>query len=231
MTVVARELAKSPHISAAVEADAAPRRIRRPALYRNGLKRALDIFLVLAAAPVWLPVILIGALLAASDGRTPFYTQTRVGRNGRTFRLWKLRTMVPDADTRLEAHLAANPKARAEWDARQKLKHDPRITRFGRILRKTSLDELPQLLNVLKGDMSLVGPRPMMVCQQMLYPSRRYYEMRPGLTGLWQVSARNDCTFAERARYDNRYAASMSLGLDMRVLAQTVGVVLRGTGY
>lgn len=200
-------------------------------LYRGVLKRALDLALTIVVLPIWLPVVLVGALLTACDGYNPFYRQERVGRDGRTFGMWKLRTMVVDADAKLEAYLAANPEARAEWDATQKLKEDPRITLFGRILRKTSLDELPQLFNVLTGDMSLVGPRPMMTSQKDLYTGDGYYTVRPGLTGLWQVSDRNECRFIDRVAYDDAYAARMSFGVDLRILMQTVGVVFRGTGY
>ena len=188
-------------------------------------------FLFLVAMPVWLPVIVIGALFVMTDGQSPFYRQERVGRNGRIFWIWKLRTMVVDADAKLESYLAANPQARAEWDATQKLKRDPRITLVGRVLRKTSLDELPQIFNVLRGEMSLVGPRPMMVSQQDLYDGDGYYVMRPGLTGLWQVSARNNSHFVDRVHYDNVYASTVSLRTDLLVLMRTVGVVLRGTGY
>ena len=139
--------------------------------------------------------------------------------------------MVVDADARLAAHLAADPALRAEWDETQKLKRDPRITAVGRLLRKTSLDELPQLWNVLKGDMSLVGPRPMMPEQRALYPGRAYYQMRPGLTGPWQVSDRNAVSFAGRAEFDADYARRMSLATDLCILFLTVWVVLRGTGY
>ncbi|MEM1340757.1 MAG: sugar transferase [Pseudomonadota bacterium] len=200
-------------------------------MYDRGLKRAFDLCLVLFTAPVWLSVILFGALLTALDGHSPFYCQSRVGRDGKRFRIWKLRTMVVDADAKLKSYLAANPQACAEWNAHQKLKNDPRVTPVGRILRKTSLDELPQLFNVLFGDMSLVGPRPMMVCQEELYKGESYYDLRPGLTGLWQVSERNESCFVERVDFDDTYAANASLGLDLRVLAKTVGVVLRGTGY
>jgi lipopolysaccharide/colanic/teichoic acid biosynthesis glycosyltransferase len=157
--------------------------------------------------------------------------QDRIGRHGRVFRIIKLRSMVHDADAVLEAYLRDNPAARAEWNATQKLKNDPRITRVGHFIRKTSIDELPQFFNVLFGDMSLVGPRPMMVCQKPLYPGRRYYEMRPGITGFWQVSNRNHCRFTGRARYDNAYFNAMSLATDLAVLRRTVSVVLRGTGY
>ena len=200
-------------------------------LYRSGLKRLLDILLVVAAAPFIVPIVLMLALIVARDGSNPFYFQDRIGKHGRVYRIWKLRSMVVDADSHLAAHLAASAEARAEWTATQKLKADPRITSFGRFLRKSSLDELPQLFNVLKGDMSLVGPRPMMCEQQALYPGTSYYDLRPGITGYWQISDRNETAFAERAFYDTRYAADLSLTTDLRILAKTVGVVLRGTGY
>lgn len=139
--------------------------------------------------------------------------------------------MVKDADARLETHLASDNAARGEWDTTQKLKADPRITPFGRFLRKSSFDELPQLWNVLKGDMSLVGPRPMMPEQAPLYPGEAYYTLRPGITGLWQVSERNATAFADRAHYDTRYEQSLSLVTDLRILMATIRVVLRGTGY
>lgn len=194
-------------------------------------KRLLDLVLVTATLPFWLLIILVMALLVARDGHNPFYTQRRIGRNGRVFRMIKLRSMVPDAENVLEQYLRSDPVARIEWDSTQKLKRDPRITRIGRFIRRTSIDELPQLVNVLVGDMSLVGPRPMMVCQKPLYPGQRYYEMRPGLTGFWQISNRNNCRFAGRARYDNAYFGAMSFSTDAAVLLRTMGVVLRGTGY
>lgn len=203
----------------------------RRGIYRNGVKRVLDTFLILISLPVVLPVVALLALMIARDGGNAFYTQPRIGKNGQLFRLWKLRSMVCDADARLEAYLASNPEARAEWDATQKLKNDPRITRIGRIIRRTSLDELPQLWNVLKGEMSLVGPRPMMVSQKQLYPGSAYYLLRPGVTGYWQTSGRNATTFEARAAYDAAYEADLSLGADVRILARTVGVVLGGTGY
>lgn len=200
-------------------------------LYRRVLKRLFDTLLVLGSAPFWMPVVLITALLVARDGHNPFYTQDRVGRNGRSFRIWKLRSMVVDAEARLEAHLMSDPDARSEWESTQKLKDDPRITRVGRIIRKTSLDELPQLWNVLTGDMSLVGPRPMMTSQRDLYHGDSYYALRPGLTGFWQISDRNECRFSDRVRFDEAYHRSLSLRTDVTVLARTVAVVVRGTGY
>jgi len=220
----------SPDIFEKVLIAEAARPVRR-GIYRNGLKRVMDVTLVLLGGIVVLPVVLILALMIARDGHSPFYWNTRVGRGGRIFHMLKLRSMVHDADARLEAHLAADPVAAAEWTATQKLKHDPRITTFGRILRKTSLDELPQLWNVLTGDMSLVGPRPMMPSQQLLYPGRAYYTLRPGLTGPWQVSDRNGCAFAKRAEFDREYEQSLSLVTDLRLLARTVVVVLKGTGF
>ncbi|MBT8154505.1 sugar transferase [Epibacterium ulvae] len=193
-------------------------------------KRLLDLTLVLIAAPIVVPLILTLALVVARDGGKPFYRQTRVGRGGRAFTMWKVRSMVHQADEKLAAYLEKNPKARAEWDEKQKLSQDPRITRFGRMLRKSSLDELPQFWNVFRGDMSLVGPRPMMPDQQVHYPGTAYYDMRPGITGSWQVSARNEASFSDRAWFDNAYALSISLRQDVRLLAATVRVVVQATG-
>lgn len=200
-------------------------------LYREWGKRCCDVLAVVAAAPIVLPVLLILMLLVLLDGSAPLYRQKRVGKNGRIFHMWKLRSMVPDAERMLEDYLSSNASARKEWDATQKLKHDPRITRFGRFLRKSSADELPQLWNVLKGDMSLVGPRPMMVCQKELYPGSAYYSLRPGITGPWQISDRNDSEFKSRALFDTRYNQQVSLRTDFAILLRTVGVVFRGTGY
>ena len=201
---------------------------KRP--YAAGLKRAFDVFVIsLAIIPAAI-IILTFALVVALDGKSPFYFQERVGKNGRIFRMWKLRSMVDNADAMLADYLAQNPAAKAEWDLHQKLKNDPRVTRVGKIIRKTSLDELPQLINVLKGDMSLVGPRPMMVNQQDMYPGTAYYALRPGITGLWQVSARNSSSFATRAQYDAEYLRKQSFVTDVKVLFRTVGVVVNGTG-
>ncbi|KUF10654.1 sugar transferase [Pseudoponticoccus marisrubri] len=202
----------------------------RPVLYRDVAKRLLDIALVLVAALPILIVTAVFALLIARDGKSPFYVQKRVGRNGRIFDMYKLRSMVPDAEARLQAYLADHPAARAEWDRDQKLRFDPRITRIGMLIRKTSVDELPQLWNVLIGDMSLVGPRPMMPCQKEIYPGTAYYALRPGITGTWQVSVRNESSFSQRAMFDTDYLRTLSLATDLRVLAETVRVVLHGTG-
>lgn len=199
-------------------------------LYRRNLKRAFDILVVVLAAPVWVPLVLVLGLLVMLDGGTPFYSQLRVGRGGRSFRMWKLRSMVPGADGLLEHYLSSDPAIRAEWDLRQKLDHDPRITRIGRLIRKTSLDELPQFWNILTGDMSLVGPRPMMLEQRALYSGRAYYALRPGVTGPWQVSTRNEASFADRARYDEQYLHDCSLTVDLALVLRTVLVVLTARG-
>jgi lipopolysaccharide/colanic/teichoic acid biosynthesis glycosyltransferase len=207
------------------------RTARRPGFYRNFVKRGLDVALVAASAVVVLPVVLILAALVARDGHAPFYWSDRVGRNGRVFRMLKLRTMVPDADRMLEVYLNENPSAQLEWDSTQKLKNDPRITHLGRFLRKTSIDELPQLWNVLRGDMSLIGPRPMLPNQRGMYPGVAYYAMRPGISGPWQVSDRNESAFAKRAEYDREYDRTVSLLTDARIIWATFRAVFRATGY
>jgi lipopolysaccharide/colanic/teichoic acid biosynthesis glycosyltransferase len=199
-------------------------------VYRRICKPWLDRLLIVLALPLIVPAISVIALLAMLDGGKPFYTQLRVGHGGKTFRMWKIRTMVPDADEQLKSYLAANPAAQAEWVATQKLKSDPRITPIGHFLRKTSLDELPQLFNVMGGTMSLVGPRPMILKQKMLYHGETYFQLSPGITGLWQISGRNNCDFIDRVHYDDVYGKKMSLTTDLRILFKTVAVVLRGTG-
>lgn len=199
-------------------------------IYRRALKRALDVTLVLLSLPVIVPVIAALALMVSLRDGKPFYRQERVGQNGRIFSMWKLRSMIPNADDALETYLSKNPAMRTEWDTKQKLLDDPRVTRLGHFLRRSSIDELPQLYNVLRGDMSLVGPRPMMVDQQKLYDGQDYFELRPGITGLWQISDRNKTSFADRAFYDAKYNQNMSLKTDIAILMSTVRVVLRGTG-
>ncbi|MEQ5869405.1 sugar transferase [Sagittula sp. NFXS13] len=202
----------------------------RYAPYRHAMKRALDMAIVLFVAPPIILVTLLFAALVALDGHNPFYTQLRVGRNDRAFRMWKLRSMVPDADRLLARHLAENPAARMEWNHAQKLRHDPRITPIGRLIRKSSIDELPQLWNVFIGDMSLVGPRPMMMDQKDIYPGTAYYALRPGITGFWQTSVRNESSFAERAEFDSAYLSQLSFITDLKVLMKTIRVVIHGTG-
>ncbi|NJM81632.1 MAG: sugar transferase [Tabrizicola sp.] len=204
---------------------------KRHRLYSRAGKRLIDIAVVVASAPFVLPIIAVIAILASLNGGSPFYFQRRVGKHGKIFKLVKIRTMVPNADALLEAHLASDPAARAEWDSSQKLKNDPRITAAGRFLRKSSLDELPQLWNVLVGEMSLIGPRPMMVDQQSLYPGTAYYALRPGISGPWQVSDRNDSSFADRAKYDTEYYMNVSFSNDVKILFRTVAAVMNCTGY
>ncbi len=204
---------------------------QRRGVYRNFFKRLLDVSAIVLAAPVVVPVVAVLAVAVARDGGKPFYSQMRVGKGGKRFRMWKLRSMVCDADDRMEEYLAAHPEARLEWDLTQKLKQDPRITRMGKILRSSSLDELPQLWNVLMGEMSLVGPRPIMVSQQVIYPGVAYYALRPGCTGYWQTAGRNRTTFEARAEYDGAYEESLTLWTDVKILFGTIGVMLKGTGY
>ncbi len=192
-------------------------------------KRSIDILSAFFLGLFFLPLIIALVLIVRVDGGRAFYCQRRLGRDGREFLIWKLRSMVVDADRCLELHLA-DPAAREEWDRTQKLRKDPRVTRVGSFMRKYSLDELPQLWNVLNGDMSLVGPRPMLPEQRALYPGNACFRLRPGITGLWQVSDRHISSFAERAHYDERYVNELSLQLDMMILLRTIGVVFRGTG-
>ncbi|WP_233417017.1 sugar transferase [Halovulum marinum] len=199
--------------------------------YRRGLKRLFDLLLLATLAPLIVPVVLLLALPGMIAG-APFYGHVRVGRDGRRFTCWKLRTMVRDADAALVRRLQADPHAAEQWRRYRKLTDDPRITRLGRLLRRTSLDELPQLLNVLRGEMSLVGPRPLTAEELQDYGAARqaYLHVLPGITGLWQVSGRNALTLSQRAAFDMQYAHTLSLWLDLRILLRTARVVLQGRG-
>ncbi|MFW2590107.1 sugar transferase [Sagittula sp. SSi028] len=201
--------------------------------YRGAPKRALDIILTLVFLPMVLPVLAVLYFLVKRDGGPAFFGHERIGLNGKPFKCWKVRSMVPDAKARLDALLASDSEAMAEWMRDRKLRSDPRITRFGAFLRKSSLDELPQLINVLRGEMSLIGPRP--VPQEELdqnYGGHKwvYQSVRPGVTGLWQVSGRNDVSYAERVQMDVDYYASLTLMGDLRILIGTIGAVLKRTG-
>lgn len=200
--------------------------------YRHRLKRLLDLAVLLLTGPLLLPFVLLLALPAWLNGGQPFYGHTRIGRDGRRFTCWKLRTMARDADAVLEAHLATEPSAAAEWRRYRKLAHDPRITRFGRLLRRASLDELPQLLNVLRGEMSLVGPRPLTEAELSEYGAARhaYLQVTPGITGLWQVSGRNELTMTQRAAFDMQYVQELSAWKDLLILCRTAKVVLEARG-
>ncbi len=196
---------------------------------RPAAKRALDIMGAGAMLVVLAIPFVILAVLVRLDGGPATFAHRRIGRGGRAFGCLKFRSMVPDAEARLAAVLASDPAARAEWDATRKLKNDPRVTRIGAFLRKTSLDELPQLLNVLRGEMSLVGPRPVTASELDLYygaAAGHYQSVRPGITGLWQVSGRNDVSYARRVALDVAYVSRPSLVEDIRLLLATPAAIL-----
>jgi len=206
--------------------------IQAGSAYARTGKRLLDLGLGLVALVLALPVLVLLALVLWIGCGNPFYFQRRIGQHGREFQMWKLRTMIIDADQKLAEYLAADPALRHEWETTQKLKSDPRIIPLGRFIRRTSLDELPQLVNVIKGDMSLVGPRPMVPEQLPLYRHpEAYLALRPGITGLWQVTARNEASFAQRAVLDRAYFDRLSLRQDLAIMGATFGAVVRATGY
>lgn len=197
------------------------------------VKRVMDTGIAVSAGVLLLPLIMLLALLIRLESPgAAFYGHTRIGRGERRFRAWKFRSMVRDADKVLQQYLEQHPELRQEWEESQKLRDDPRITRVGRWLRKTSLDELPQLWNVLVGEMSLVGPRPVVEEEVARYGDlfETYLQVRPGLTGLWQVSGRNDTTYEERVRLDAYYVRNWSPWLDVYILARTVLVVVGRKG-
>jgi undecaprenyl-phosphate galactose phosphotransferase len=215
----------------AQECEAAARR-RWRSLRGLSLKRIFDILGGLVLGLVFLPVFLPYCIAVKLSGHPVFFSQMRIGRNGRPFRCYKFRTMVVNADAVLEELLERDPEARQEWASCHKLRDDPRITRAGRLLRRTSLDELPQLWNVLKGDMSLVGPRPVVYEEVPRYGrrARDYLAVRPGMTGLWQVSGRNDTGYRRRVAMDVWYVKHQSLPLDCLILLKTVSVVVSARG-
>jgi Undecaprenyl-phosphate galactose phosphotransferase WbaP len=196
-------------------------------------KRLVDAALALLITLLCLPICVVIALAVKLTSRGPiFYGQQRVGQDRRPFLAWKFRTMRPNADEILAEYLATNPELREEWEKDHKLKDDPRVTTVGRFLRRTSLDELPQLWNILSGEMSLVGPRPIVEAEAEKYGPDfgRYLSVPPGLTGLWQVSGRNRTTYEERIRLDAHYVENWSLMFDTYILARTVKAVLTGDG-
>ncbi|MEM7498422.1 MAG: sugar transferase [Pseudomonadota bacterium] len=204
----------------------------RAGFYTAYGKRAFDIAGSLGLLVFFGPVILLLLGLTALEGGRPLFGHMRIGRGGKAFPCLKIRSMVTDADVRLRELLARDPEARAEWDRAFKLENDPRITRLGAFLRKTSLDELPQLWNVLRGDMSLVGPRPVPEAELERYgrASEVYMTVRPGVTGLWQVSGRNDVSYARRVAMDICYVRRVSLFGDIGILLATVGAMVNTTG-
>jgi Undecaprenyl-phosphate galactose phosphotransferase WbaP len=200
---------------------------------RHTAKRVVDLFLILALSPPILLLSAIIALLLKLESRDPvLYRQERIGLGGHRFYTWKFRTMIHDADAVLAKYLEQHSELREEWERNHKLRNDPRVTWAGRILRRTSLDELPQLWNVLKGEMSLVGPRPIVEQETVRYGDHfgEYLQALPGITGLWQVSGRNDLSYDERVALDVYYVRQWSVWMDMQIMAQTVSVVLQGKG-
>ncbi len=206
----------------------------------RGVKHCFDIIIGVLALIVFAPLMGLITLALIIEGGPVFYFQKRVGRAYRRFNCVKFRTMRPDAEDRLNLLLACNDAARAEWRVHQKLTDDPRVTRLGRLLRESSLDELPQLFNVLRGEMSLVGPRPIVAPEISGYDADRayfgsvafddYVSCLPGITGLWQVSGRHKTIYLDRVRLDRQYARTWSFWLDLKIIWKTVGVVLRRSG-
>ncbi len=208
-------------------------RLSTNGVYYRLVKRLLDILIVFSFLPCLLPLFLIVAAIVRLSSPGPIlYRQRRIGRFGREFNLWKFRSMYVNGDEILRHYLQANPEAAREWTQSRKLKMDPRVTRLGKLLRRTSLDELPQFLNVLAGSMSLVGPRPIVSAEKAQYRDAYFFyaSARPGLTGLWQVSGRSDLTYHQRVTLDEEYIRSWNLGLDLQILWRTAGVVWASRG-
>ncbi|MBU1359301.1 MAG: sugar transferase [Gammaproteobacteria bacterium] len=206
---------------------------RKLTYVERATKRSIDIVGALIFFMIFGPLYLAVALcVGISMGRPVHYWQNRLGERGQKFKFFKFRSMVPNSDEVLDDFLSRNDMARTEWDTFQKLEKDPRITPIGQFIRKLSLDELPQFWNVLKGDMSLVGPRPCMERQRSLYGRgwEHYCAMRPGITGLWQVSGRNRLSYARRVELDVEYVSNWSLWLDMKILFRTFRTVISGDG-
>ncbi len=196
-------------------------------------KFVIDLLLTLFGGLLLLPLLLGIAIAIRLDSPGPiFYGHTRIGQGGQRFRAWKFRTMAPNADKVLQNYLDAHPELKEDWERNQKLREDPRITRVGWFLRRTSLDELPQLWNILRGEMSLVGPRPIVDEELWRYGDKisLYSRVPPGITGMWQVSGRNNITYEERVNLDAYYVRNWSVWVDIYILLRTVWVVLRGEG-
>jgi lipopolysaccharide/colanic/teichoic acid biosynthesis glycosyltransferase len=200
------------------------------------LKRAFDAVVSCLFVVAFAPAIALLAILVMLDGGPALYAQKRVGRNGLIFRCWKFRTMVEDADLVLTELLATDPALRLEYTKFWKLKDDPRVTKVGKVLRRSSLDELPQIFNVIRGDMSLVGPRPRSIDEIRFFESMTpefnnvYKSVKPGLTGLWQISGRNRLTLKEKGELDAQYARSWSFRNDLAIILATVPIVILGDG-
>ncbi len=201
--------------------------------FSKRIKRTMDLFLVLLTLPLLLPLtILIAIAISLESKGAVFFIQERIGRGGKPFRAYKFRSMVSNAESVLKTALEQNAALREEWAKDQKLRRDPRVTKVGWFLRKTSLDEMPQLWNVFLGEMSLVGPRPIVQNEITRYGDafKLYSKVTPGLTGMWQVNGRNNTTYAERVRFDAYYARNWSVWLDIYILARTFRAVVRAEG-
>ena len=206
---------------------------RRPADWRAVVRRLADLFIATVAIIVLAPLLLATALIVwLQDGGPAFFGHRRVGEGGRAFKCWKFRSMVVNSQERLADYLSENPSAANEWAQHHKLKNDPRITGLGVFLRKSSIDELPQLFNVLVGEMSIVGPRPIVEAECIKYRRyiSEYYSVRPGITGLWQVCGRNDVSYRRRVAIDVTYVRERSLMLDCKILLMTVPAILTSRG-
>lgn len=199
----------------------------------RAVKRCLDVALILAAAPVLLLVVgIVSAVVMLSSPGPIFYSHRRIRKNGAFFSMWKFRTMCVNSAEVLEEYLTLHPEARKEWNKTHKLRHDPRITPIGSFLRRYSLDEVPQLWNVLNGHMSLVGPRPIVAAEVEKYADsfESYCRVKPGMTGLWQVSGRSELSYDERVALDCDYVNHWSLRRDCKILAKTINVVVNQDG-
>ena len=199
----------------------------------SAARRALDVVIAAAVIVLLAPLLVVVAVMVwAQDGGPALFAHERIGLGGTRFKCLKFRTMLTDSETRLATLLATDPAARAEWARDHKLRCDPRITRLGRFLRRSSIDELPQLFNVLRGEMSLVGPRPIVQAEVARYGRRfrHYARVKPGITGLWQVSGRNNTTYRRRIALDSAYGRRVSLGLYVKILILTVPAVLLSRG-
>lgn len=197
---------------------------------RGALKRSADVMIAIILVVLLAPLLtLIASLIYLTMGRPILFSHNRVQFRGLTFKCYKFRTMVSNAREELEVYLRQSPEAAEEWKLYHKLKIDPRVKPLGKLLRKASLDELPQLINVLRGEMSFVGPRPVTADELCRYKSsQRYYlQVRPGITGLWQVSGRSSTCYSYRVALDRKYVASWSLGLDIKIIIKTLPAVIR----
>ena len=204
-----------------------------PAIAGARLLQSVDFVLALSILVMVSPAMLIlAAALWAGDGGSPIFRHRRYGKGGRTFMCYKFRSMAVDADARLARVLATDPEARAEWQDDRKLRRDPRVTALGRVIRKLSVDELPQLINVVRGEMSLVGPRPIVAAEVGRYGRRfvEYCSVRPGITGIWQISGRNDTGYRRRVAMDSIMARQMSPQLYVRVLFGTARTLVTRQG-